>query len=84
MEVIVDMVDATVMEEEQLVEETIVFSVESMATFLGSVPRLKGNNGGGDRYSSGGHGGGGRGVGGGCYKCGKDDHYACECTYGGH
>ncbi|KAH0735026.1 hypothetical protein KY285_010733 [Solanum tuberosum] len=71
------MVEAAVMEAEELVEETIVFSVESMATFLGSVTRLKGNGGGGGRYSGGGHGGG-------CYKCGEDDHYTCECTNGGH
>ncbi|KAH0665383.1 hypothetical protein KY290_027627 [Solanum tuberosum] len=83
-EVIEDMVEAAGMAAEEVVEEIVVFSVTSMATLQGSVPRLKGNDGGGGRYSGGGPGGGGRGGGGGCYKCCENDHYACECTNGGH
>lgn len=47
-----------------------------MRTFLGSAPRLKWNNIGGGRYSSGSHGCGDVGAGGVSYKCALDDHYA--------
>lgn len=56
------MAEAGVMKEEEVAKETTIFSVASMATFLGNIPRLKGNDSGGGRYSGGGHGGGGWGL----------------------
>lgn len=77
------MVEAAVMETEQVEEKTNHFSVVSMDTFWGNVSRLKIHCNGGGRYSGGRHGSKGRGVRGVFYKSGEDDYYACECTNGG-